>query len=292
MKFEEEEYLRNYLIQLRVIDLRELCYILKISRGGSKPNLIEKVIDSDYNIDDIIKTAGFILLMIDVLNAFNKKFFTKILNKAGISYRAKKEKVALCVIEYDLITPKELLKSVRIDYLKNLYYKRIGKASTKSTLETIYEILVSYGLKPRDNIELEKEITAIGSVGNYVFVLMPFTTDLTFIYREIIKPTVEGLNYICKRADDFFTANKIMDDIEKAIREAVIIIADLSGKNPNVFYEVGMSHILKKKVILIAQSNDDIPFDLRQWRHIKYNTSKQGLIKLKKDIEKTIKEIT
>ena len=55
-----------------------------------------------------------------------------------------------------------------------------------------------------------------------------------------------------------------------------VVLADLSGKNPNVFYEVGIAHSLGRRTILVAQSMDDVPFDLRALRVLHYENNEEG----------------
>ena len=97
-----------------------------------------------------------------------------------------------------------------------------------------------------------------------VFVLAPFEEPFNTVYEDHIKPSVERFGGLrCSRADDIYDNRPIMEDIWKAINEARIIISDLSGKNPNVFYETGIAHTIGKEVVLITQSMADVPFDLR-----------------------------
>ncbi len=102
-----------------------------------------------------------------------------------------------------------------------------------------------------------------------VFVLMPFETGLTEIYTTVVKPAVEAKNLICRRADDINSNNTIMSDIWKSICEARFIIADLSNRNPNVMYELGISHTVGKETILIHQDSDGakLPFDISHFRN-------------------------
>src|SRR5215471_6685159 len=97
---------------------------------------------------------------------------------------------------------------------------------------------------------------------------MPFSSELRPVYDDHIKNVMQEVNLECNRADDIFSNGVIIEEVWKNINEARIIIADLTGKNPNVFYEVGIAHTLGKEVILITQSIDDIPFDLRHLRCI------------------------
>lgn len=126
---------------------------------------------------------------------------------------------------------------------------------------------------------------------NYCFVLMPFEESLKEIYEESIKQAVVKAGMICERADDIFHNNSIMEVIWTKICSAEIIIADLTGRNPNVFYEVGIAHTLGKEVILLTQSEDDVPFDLRHIKYIKYTMTAWGQKALTNELELTIKSI-
>jgi len=84
------------------------------------------------------------------------------------------------------------------------------------------------------------------------FVLMPFKSDFKNIYKSInMVATTCGLD--CLRADEISKSSQIMRDIWEKINESRFVIADLSGCNPNVFYELGLAHGIHKTVIIIAQ---------------------------------------
>lgn len=121
-----------------------------------------------------------------------------------------------------------------------------------------------------------------------VFVLMPFTDDMQPVYEDHIRGVVTRLGLTVARADNFFTADSIMSDIWNAINACQIIIADCTGRNPNVFYEIGVAHTLGKPVVLIAQSTDDIPFDVRHLRTIVYEFKPRGMDKLEETLETTL----
>jgi hypothetical protein len=121
-----------------------------------------------------------------------------------------------------------------------------------------------------------------------VFVLMPFHERFRPIYDEVIKPVVKAGGLQCVRADDLYGAKPIVEDIWRSLNEARLVIADLSGKNPNVFYEVGLAHAIGKDVVFISQSLDDIPFDLRHLRCVLYSDSVAGFRKLEKGLIGTL----
>jgi hypothetical protein len=121
---------------------------------------------------------------------------------------------------------------------------------------------------------------------NVVFVVMPFSIEsLNIVYEDFVRPTLDDLCHLHpERGDDVFGSNVIMDDITNSIRRARLIIADLTGRNPNVFYEVGIAHALNKQVLLMTQSIEDVPFDLRHRRALVYEYSPRGCKKLEKDL--------
>jgi len=125
------------------------------------------------------------------------------------------------------------------------------------------------------------------------FVLMAFRPELDEIYREIILPLFSeaALNLRCYRADEIFGTAPVMQDVWSAITKARVVIAELTGRNPNVLYELGLTHVLRKPAILIVQSMDDVPFDLMHLRCIVYSLGPAGLRKLRTDLEATIRQV-
>ncbi|HYT42151.1 MAG TPA: hypothetical protein VEP90_07380, partial [Methylomirabilota bacterium] len=125
------------------------------------------------------------------------------------------------------------------------------------------------------------------------FVLMPFRDEFTDIYQEIIVPIFRDNNFNlkCYRADEIFGASSVMQDIWRAIRRSRILIVELTGRNPNVLYELGLAHVLLKPTILIVQTIDDVPFDLRHIRCIVYRLGPAALRKLREDLTATIEQI-
>jgi nucleoside 2-deoxyribosyltransferase len=121
-----------------------------------------------------------------------------------------------------------------------------------------------------------------------VAVMMPFSKEFYEVYATIKGACLSlGLKY--KRADDIWEESTIIQDIFNLIVEAPIVIADLSGKNPNVLYEIGIAHTLGKHVIPISQHLDDIPFDLRHHRTLIYLNNGEGRNKLKDGLESRLK---
>src|SRR5262249_27342555 len=90
-----------------------------------------------------------------------------------------------------------------------------------------------------------------------VAVMMPFDSSFRSVYNAI-KKSIEGIGMTCKRADDIWVDDHVIQDVATLLSRASVVICDLSGRNANVFYETGIAHTLGRDVILIAQSTADI----------------------------------
>ena len=117
----------------------------------------------------------------------------------------------------------------------------------------------------------------------FAFVLMPFDSAFDDVYSLGIKGAVAGIDgMIAERVDEQKYREGILERIYRQIEVADVIIADMSGQNPNVFYEVGYAHAKGKLCILLTSKAEDIPFDLKNRRHIVYGKS---VAKLKDELE-------
>lgn len=102
-----------------------------------------------------------------------------------------------------------------------------------------------------------------------VSVMMPFSSDLDIVY-EAIEASVADAGLHCVRADDIWENDHVMEDVLALLWRSQIVVADLTGRNANVFYEVGLAHALPRKTVLLTQKRDDIPFDLQSIRYLRY----------------------
>lgn len=194
------------------------------------------------------------------------------------------------------------------------YIKRI-QPKTKTI------VLSAYQLDQNNSSGLESEIDGYidkGGHENYItavinkinsllkeeykkkcFVIMPFSTtascteaEWTEIFEKLIKPSVEkaGLNYTCKRSDAMIGA--IIEGVLKDLNQADVVIADLTDRNANVFYELGVRQAIRDSTILIAQNKDDIPSDLsHQATHVYDWKLKANRKKFKARIKKILEWI-
>jgi hypothetical protein len=124
------------------------------------------------------------------------------------------------------------------------------------------------------------------------FVLMPFGPKWSRpLFDKHILPVCTREGFSALRADDIYGVRGIMQDVWVHINRARLIVADLTTRNPNVFYEVGLAHALGKDVILTTQTMDDVPFDLRAVRCVVYSLELDGPQSFQTDLAKTIKSV-
>jgi len=102
-----------------------------------------------------------------------------------------------------------------------------------------------------------------------VFVIMPFKDDILALYQKL-KLDFEN-DFVFTNAGDLDNQQNILQDIVEGIYRASIVIADLTGLNPNVFYELGLAHAMNKKVIIITQDLGELPFDIKSYRAVEYS---------------------
>jgi hypothetical protein len=121
--------------------------------------------------------------------------------------------------------------------------------------------------------------------------MMPFSAGFDEVYSAL-SDAATSVKRQCQRADDIWKHDAIIADIVYLICTSRVVICDLSGKNANVFYETGIAHTLGKDVILITQSIEDVPFNLRHLRHIRYDNNPAGRVELTKQIRARLESLS
>lgn len=116
---------------------------------------------------------------------------------------------------------------------------------------------------------------------------MPFRDELKPVYEDHIAKVCIELGLSVTRADQIFSARPIMEDVRESVITSRFIIADLTDGNPNVFYELGICHAFGKDVILITQ-NQEVPFDIRHIRHIRYEYTPWGMQLFERTLKATL----
>ncbi len=168
---------------------------------------------------------------------------------------------------------------------------RLLKTPVLDRVQDIFSISLTQSLRQDDKTLMISPL--FGKPANpgqwaQIFVAMPFKAELYPVYNDHILKVTQALKLSCKRGDDFFTTNHIMNDVWSAIYHAKLCIVDCTGRNPNVFYELGIAHTLGRKTVLITQTMEDIPFDVRSYRVIEYQYTPPGMAKFEETLTKTL----
>lgn len=258
----------------------ELEYDAATNRGLT---VLPYIIDDDYPVPAKLVETG--------TNAERLRHFKE---------RVRKEKVVKT-----FTTPENLARQVVID-LTYWYRRSLSQAAediiarphlerelqrTKETL-TVYEGTIN-SLRAR----LGSVVPAVPiwvrrnfkTDSTFCFALLPFQEGFFRVYEDGILPAVKAAGLRCAHAGEIFDNREIVEDVWESICTSRLVVADVTGRNPNVFYELGICHTLGKEVIVLTQNRDDVPFDIRHRRFLAYEPDK--LMSLKGRLEKTIKNI-
>lgn len=122
------------------------------------------------------------------------------------------------------------------------------------------EFLLSAGLSHDDLREQD-----------FVFVITPFHEEFNSVYKTI-KTVCDQADIRCVRGDEQNFKGDIFSHVLKNIVQAKFIIANLSGRNPNVMYELGIAHALDKTTILVSELIDELPVDIKSKRIVTYKS--------------------
>lgn len=141
---------------------------------------------------------------------------------------------------------------------------------------------VAIGETNRFNFFSNIGVNPLSPIDDYlVFVLTPFNEKYSSQY-ETIKKVVNEFGFKCTRGDDSNLSNNILGHIVQEIQKSRMVIANISGRNPNVFYELGIAHALGKPVVIVSESLADIPFDVNSNRILAFDDELDLSNKLKK----------
>lgn len=128
--------------------------------------------------------------------------------------------------------------------------------------------------------------------GSSCFVLIPFRDPFETVYLEAIEPAIIAAGLEPTRGDSVFHSSDIIADVWSKIQEATALVAVLTGKNTNVFYELGLAHAIRRPVVLVSSTLDDVPFDLRHLRIALYDKEHPAWgARLTKEITLTLKAV-
>ena len=199
---------------------------------------------------------------------------------------------------------------------------RLGLSDQKSGVDYLNEALAKHGLEVRldvtgeatlcyaDEVPLTKGAASVATKTRFVFapkvfrpeavdlnsdpklvsVMMPFDAKFKPV-EDAIREACKSIDLNCVRADDIWNETAIIDEIFALICRSCIIVCDLTGRNPNVLYEMGIAQTLGKPVVMLTQAESDVPFDVRHHRFLPYLNNGEGLNKMRKELAKRLRTI-
>lgn len=190
-------------------------------------------------------------------------------------YRGKKipeDEFFLNTLTREFNIPRDRVETFSKIFQENARYVRSFTAALGPSQVTTEAIETTYAVSEESSAP---QTTAKGERAreflDTCFVMMPFGPWFDRYYKEIYAPAIKDAGFEPVRADELFNTGSVVEQIWDQIEKAKLLLADLSGKNPNVFYELGLSHAAKKPVIFTACDVSDVPFDLRHLRVIIYD---------------------
>ena len=153
-------------------------------------------------------------------------------------------------------------------------YKEKGVVSTEILSETLADYFKKEYYRKKIGSEPLSKTTPI------VFAAMPFDREYDDTYFVAMTHAANKVKAICKRVDLIEFSGDIVEEIKRLIRESIAVIVDLSGSKPNVLYEAGFAHALKKPTVHICSTPfSDLPFDISHWNTIAYNRGQTNALR-------------
>jgi hypothetical protein len=123
------------------------------------------------------------------------------------------------------------------------------------------------------------------------FVVMQFSSPFNELYTDVIEPICEQLGLKAHRADHTYGPGLILADFERQIIEAKVVVAEITPANPNVYFEVGYAHAMRKPTILIADMTTKLPFDVSPFRTLMYENSIAGKARVEAEFRKHLEAV-
>jgi hypothetical protein len=127
-----------------------------------------------------------------------------------------------------------------------------------------------------------------------IFMIMPFLPDFDYLYQQVVRPLAADLKLTIRRGDEFQSSRgSIMEEVWAALNACRFVIAEISGGNDNVFYELGIAHTLNKPAILITQATrpEHVAFDVRHLRYLQYENTVEGGARLRESLRTAVERL-
>lgn len=130
----------------------------------------------------------------------------------------------------------------------------------------------------------------VTKVDKLIFAAMPFAPQYEDVFFVAMSYAAEQVGAVCDRVDRREFQGNIVEEVHRLIRESSAVIVDLSESKPNVLYEAGFAHALKKPCVHICSTPlEKLPFDVAQWKTTRYEAGQTH--KLRRDLTQRLKTI-
>lgn len=149
-----------------------------------------------------------------------------------------------------------------LEFLKAFRVADVKSDDGKTTKQPIVEAIVSTS---------EARAAGVREFLDTCFVMMPFGGWNDVYYRDVYVPAIKEAGFEPVRGDEIFSSGSVVEQIWEHVGKSKVLLADLTGKNANVFYELGLAHAAGKPVVFTSAVLEDVPFDLRHLRVIVYD---------------------
>lgn len=210
--------------------------------------------------------------------------------------RIPEDEFFLNTLSRDFNIPRERGERFAEVFLSNLKFLRAFDAAPDAAVESTFGAPAIQTPEGSENKANKRTVSREPRVREFLdtcFVMMPFGDWFDRYYQEIYAPAIKEAGYEPVRADEVFTTGSVVEQIWDEISNAKVLLADLTDKNPNVFYELGLAHAARKPVVFSAGRVEDVPFDLRHLRVIVYDTREpEWAQKLRKNTTDYLKNAT
>ncbi|HHC6660959.1 TPA: hypothetical protein ACN326_004855 [Vibrio parahaemolyticus] len=213
-------------------------------------------------------------MMIDVVSVFYEALITSL----PLFLISMFVYVLIRKLFHDYLKVKDYQKDeYRQDLEKELYNINYKLSSNEERFKRMNELVIQgNSFQSKGNTFLSKlgvhEKFEVKS--NQVFVLTPMNKDFYEDYSWVEESFLKH-KFLCVKGDDVMVQSNLLSHIIKEIASSRFVVANISGRNPNVFYELGIAHAMGKDVLLIARSEKDITFDLSSSQVIVYKNKSQ-----------------
>jgi hypothetical protein len=99
----------------------------------------------------------------------------------------------------------------------------------------------------------------------------PERREHTQVLKHLVRKVLEPMGYKVERADEIDEAGQITHQVIERLLDDELVIADLTNRNPNVFYELAVRHAARKPVVTLMVEGQELPFDLKDVRTVFYD---------------------